>query len=143
MSASYRVLPLAELVQRVRNEYRDMPSLRLTPSQAARLFAVGPSVCAALLEALVNEHFLSRTADGLFVRSSDWLTHLPEEAHAVIQTIVRRNPSKDRAALVSDVMLALSATGRLVEIAKAFGNPQEFVGAISDDVTRLKAQEDR
>ena len=97
-------------------------------------------MCAALLEALVDQHFLSRTADGLFVRSIGRVTHLPDEAHAVIQTAVRRSPSKDLAALVSEVMLALSATGRLIEIIKAFGNPQEFVGAVSDEVTRLKGQ---
>jgi len=47
-----------------------MPNLRLTPSQATRLFGVEPLQCAALLDALVNEHFLTRTADGLFVRSA-------------------------------------------------------------------------
>jgi hypothetical protein len=70
MSASSRSAPPADLLQRVRAEYRDMPNLRLTPSQATRLFGVEPVVCAALLQALVNEHFLLRTADGLFVRSS-------------------------------------------------------------------------
>ena len=59
---------LADLLQRVREEYREMPSLRLTPSQATRFFGVEPSMCAALLDALVDEHFLSRTTDGLFVR---------------------------------------------------------------------------
>ena len=59
-----------ELLQRIREEYREMPSLRLTPSQATRMFGLDPPVCAAMLDALVNEHFLSRTANGLFVRSS-------------------------------------------------------------------------
>ena len=68
MSESPHVTPAAEILQRVRQEYRETPNLRLTPSQATRLFGVEPSVCAALLEALVNEQFLSRTADGLFVR---------------------------------------------------------------------------
>ena len=70
MSASPRPTPPAELLQRVREEYREMPSLSLTPSQATRLFGIEPSVCAALLDALVDEDFLTRTADGLFVRSS-------------------------------------------------------------------------
>lgn len=70
MSASPRSAPLAELLQRVREEYREMPSLRLTPSQATRLFGLEPPVCAAMLDALVSEHFLSRTGDGLFVRST-------------------------------------------------------------------------
>ena len=70
MSASPLPASLDELLQRVREEYREMPNLRLTPSQATRLFGVDPSQCAALLDALVNEHFLTRTADGLFVRSA-------------------------------------------------------------------------
>jgi hypothetical protein len=70
MSPSNRTAPLTELLQRVREEYREMPNLRLTPSHATRLFGVEPSECAALLDALVNEHFLTRTADGLFVRSA-------------------------------------------------------------------------
>jgi hypothetical protein len=47
-----------------------MPNLRLTPSQATRLFGLEPSVCAAMLEALEKEHFLSRTGQGVFVRST-------------------------------------------------------------------------
>jgi sulfite reductase beta subunit-like hemoprotein len=70
MSASPLSASLAELLQRVREEYREMPNLRLTPSQATRLFGVEPAQCAALLDALVNEHFLTRTADGLLVRSA-------------------------------------------------------------------------
>jgi hypothetical protein len=69
MITSPRATPSAELLQRVREEYREMPSLRLTPSQATRLFELEPSVCAAMLEALEQEHFLSRTGQGVFVRS--------------------------------------------------------------------------
>ena len=47
-----------------------MPGLKLTKPQATRLFGVAPSVCAAMLRALVMENFLSRTGDGLFVRST-------------------------------------------------------------------------
>jgi len=68
MSKSSRV-PFAEVLQRVRAEYREMPGLRLTPSQAIRLFGIEPLVCADVLNALVNEHFLSRTAGGLFIQS--------------------------------------------------------------------------
>jgi hypothetical protein len=58
------------LLQRVREQYRDMPGLKLTTPQAIRLFGVAPSVCATMLGALVMEEFLSRTGDGLFVRST-------------------------------------------------------------------------
>jgi hypothetical protein len=46
-----------------------MPGLKLTKPQASRLFGVAPSVCAAMLRALVMENFLSRAEDGVFVRS--------------------------------------------------------------------------
>jgi hypothetical protein len=62
--------PLAGLLQRVRDEYREMPELKLTKPQATRLFGVAPSVCAAALRALVRENFLSRTGEGEFVRST-------------------------------------------------------------------------
>ena len=64
--------PLEALLQRVREHYRDMPGLQLTKPQASRLFGVAPSVCAAMLRALVMEDFLSRAAEGVFVRS---ITH--------------------------------------------------------------------
>jgi hypothetical protein len=61
--------PPGALLQRVREQYRDMPGLKLTTPQATRLFGVAPSVCATMLGALVMEDFLSRTAGGVFVRS--------------------------------------------------------------------------
>jgi hypothetical protein len=47
-----------------------MPGLNLTKSEATRFFGVAPSVCAAMLRALVMENFLSRTGEGVFVRST-------------------------------------------------------------------------
>ena len=70
MITSPRSAPLAALLQRVREQYRDMPGLELTKLQATLLFGVAPSVCAAMLRALVMEDFLSRTGDGLFVKST-------------------------------------------------------------------------
>jgi hypothetical protein len=46
-----------------------MSSLRLTPSQAQRLFGLEPLLCRAVLETLLHEHFLTRTSAGLFVQS--------------------------------------------------------------------------
>ena len=62
--------PLEALLQRVREHYREMPGLQLTKPQASRLFGVAPSVCAAMLRALVMENFLSRDGEGEFVRST-------------------------------------------------------------------------
>jgi hypothetical protein len=73
MITSAHPAPLAALLQRVRERYREMPGLTLTKPHATLLFGVAPSVCAAMLRALVMENFLARTGDGLFVRST---THL-------------------------------------------------------------------
>ena len=62
--------PLAALLQQVREEYDKTPGLKLTKPQAMRLFGVAPSVCAAMFRALVIENFLSRAADGVFVRAT-------------------------------------------------------------------------
>jgi hypothetical protein len=70
ITSSLRSAPPAAVLQRVREQYRDMPGLKLTEPQATRLFGVAPSVCAAMLRALVIEDFLSRAEDGLFVRST-------------------------------------------------------------------------
>jgi hypothetical protein len=40
---------------RVRGEYREMPGLRLTVPQAARLFNLEPAQCAQLLDTLVSD----------------------------------------------------------------------------------------
>ena len=64
-----RLSPPEQVLQRVRAEYDDLPSLRLTPSQAQRQFGLEPRACAALLDTLLNENFLTRTSDGVFVRA--------------------------------------------------------------------------
>jgi hypothetical protein len=55
------------LVQRVRGEYMEMPGLCLTLAQAQRLWGLEPHLCDALLQALVDDRFLGRTDDGMFV----------------------------------------------------------------------------
>jgi hypothetical protein len=70
MITAPRSAPLAGLLQRVREQYREMPGLTLTKPEAMRLFGVAPSVCAAVFRALVMEDFLSRTGEGVFVRST-------------------------------------------------------------------------
>ncbi len=70
MSTGPRSAAPVALLQRVREQYRDMPGLKLTTPQATRLFGVAPSLCATMLGALVMENFLSRTGEGVFVRST-------------------------------------------------------------------------
>jgi len=61
--------PFEEVLRPVRAEYSEAPSLQLTPSQVQRMFDLEPPACAAVLDALLNESLLSRTHQGLFVRS--------------------------------------------------------------------------
>jgi hypothetical protein len=56
------------LLRRVRNEFLEMPGLRLTTAQASRLWAIDPTQASALLTALVASQFLFRTRDGAFMR---------------------------------------------------------------------------
>jgi hypothetical protein len=52
---------------RVRAEYREMPDLRLTCSQASRLWQVEYSTCESVLDELVRDGFLYKTDDGAYV----------------------------------------------------------------------------
>ena len=56
------------LKRRARAEFREMPGLRLMPAQAARLWAVDRMTCERILEALVADGFLWRTASGAYLR---------------------------------------------------------------------------
>ena len=60
-----------EVLRRVQGEYLEMPGLRLTRAQAQRLWGLEQSMCDALLGALVDAKFLSRTPDGAFVRADE------------------------------------------------------------------------
>jgi hypothetical protein len=54
------------LYRRVRGEFREMPGLRLTLDQAARLFTIERSVCHRVLNALVRDGVL-RTDGSTFL----------------------------------------------------------------------------
>jgi hypothetical protein len=45
-----------------------MPGLRLTPRQAQRLWRLDQTACDAVLGALVDARFLTKTRDGAFVK---------------------------------------------------------------------------
>ena len=57
------------LVRRVRSEFNEMPGLRLTPEQAARLLGLDSSSCQRVINALVQSDFLRWTPDGTVVRT--------------------------------------------------------------------------
>ena len=53
-------------IERIDSEYREMPGLRLTLAQAARLWGLPTPRCRALLGALVERGRLVETPDGLY-----------------------------------------------------------------------------
>jgi hypothetical protein len=55
------------LLSRVRGEYQEMPGLKLTFPQACRLWQLDAPTCEAILEHLVDERFLLRTAEGSYL----------------------------------------------------------------------------
>jgi hypothetical protein len=57
-----------DVLQRIQGEFVEMPGLHLTAAQAQRLWGLERDVCDALLEALIDAKFLSRTRDGAFIR---------------------------------------------------------------------------
>jgi hypothetical protein len=59
---------MSALLLRVQNEYLEMPGLKLTDTQARRLWGFDPYTCRAVLTTLVNRAFLKRAADGTYVR---------------------------------------------------------------------------
>ena len=56
----------AELLQRIRSEFQEMPCLRLTSAQARRLFGLPPGVSERVLAALIAERTLVRGPDGRY-----------------------------------------------------------------------------
>jgi hypothetical protein len=56
------------VANRVRSEFLEMPGLRLTVRQAARLWGLEPSACEDVIEVLVESAFLRRTPGGMVTR---------------------------------------------------------------------------
>lgn len=54
------------LLRRIREEFREMPCMRLTEAQSARLFGLSQAVCARVLATPVSEGTLWRGSDGRF-----------------------------------------------------------------------------
>jgi hypothetical protein len=56
------------LMRRIREEFKEMPGLKLTMAQASRLWGVESDVCRALIESLVASSFLRWTSGGAVIR---------------------------------------------------------------------------
>ena len=63
-----QALEFQRLVERVRGEFLEMPGLRLTMPQAARLWGLDRRSCEAVIDALIRCEFLQRTASGAVAR---------------------------------------------------------------------------
>lgn len=61
-------MDLENVVRRVREEFREMPGLRLTPAQATRLWGLEHEICHAVIESLVAAAFLRWTPTGAVTR---------------------------------------------------------------------------
>jgi hypothetical protein len=61
----------AAVLLRIRGEFREMPGLKLTTQQAARLWHLDPGHSEALLNALVVDGLLARSPAGAYVVASD------------------------------------------------------------------------
>lgn len=64
------------LLDRVRREYREWPTLNPTFAQACRLWQMEPRECACVLARLIAEGVLRRTSDGLYVTDERHLAHV-------------------------------------------------------------------
>jgi hypothetical protein len=58
----------ARLLSRVRGEFSEMPCMRVTCAEAARLFGLRPDVCARVLDDLAGAGDIRQGPDGRFSR---------------------------------------------------------------------------
>ena len=61
----------AAMLQRIRGEFREMPGLKLTIAQAARLWHLDPATSREFLDKLVVDGMLRRKPDGVYLVASD------------------------------------------------------------------------
>ena len=60
--------PTPNLLNRVRNEFIEMPGLRLRIEQAQRLWNLDQNMCERVLQSLVEANFLRQYADNAYSR---------------------------------------------------------------------------
>jgi hypothetical protein len=56
----------SQLVQRIREEFQEVPGLRLTLDQAVRFWAIDVETCQQVLTALSEMGFLAKMSDGRY-----------------------------------------------------------------------------
>ena len=72
------------VLDRIRSEYQEMPGLRLSAKQVARLCGIGDEICYASLDTLVREGFLTVTPGGMYI-------HARHDLHAWSRHAQRNN----------------------------------------------------
>ena len=72
----------ADLTERLRAEFLEMPGLRLTQQQVQRLCGIEPKICQLVLQELVNARFLAVKPDGSYTRSTEGRESRPQAARA-------------------------------------------------------------
>ena len=58
----------ADALRRAQADFLEMPGLKLTVAQAARLWSFDSALCTAVLSTLVDRRFLVRTGNESFAR---------------------------------------------------------------------------
>ena len=62
-------MELELMVYRIREEFREMPGLRLTPAQATRLWGMEHGLCREVIDRLVATAYLRWTTGGAVTRT--------------------------------------------------------------------------
>jgi hypothetical protein len=62
-------MELEAIVRRIREEFREMPGLRLTLAQATRLWGLEHEICRVVIDRLVSSAFLRWTPAGTITRA--------------------------------------------------------------------------
>ena len=62
-------MELEPIVYRIREEFREMPGLRLTPAQATRLWGLDEKECAVVIDRLIASEYLRWTPGGSVTRA--------------------------------------------------------------------------
>lgn len=90
------------ILQRIYGEFLEMPGMRITLSQARRLWGLDERTCRVLLEYLVDTKFLCRSAHGNYGRSGDGPTPFPRPRMAKAGIDAGLDESKRAAERVRD-----------------------------------------
>lgn len=62
---------MKDAMDRLVNEFMEMPGLQLTAPQAVRFCGISPALCRVALDGLVDAKFLRVTANGAYARLND------------------------------------------------------------------------